>query len=128
MRYCVRPFLHPNPQALVLPFVTSLHLHTMFFKASLVIAAAAAAVSASPIAPRDATIVLPVKSHVNVASMSNIVAKGQKVISKVNGGSSVGNVDASGPATNDDVSYVAAVTIGSKVESLIVDTGCMLLV
>lgn len=101
----------------------------MFSKAPLVIAAAAAAVSASPIAPRDATIVLPVAKHSFVTSISNIVARGQAVINKINGGTSLGNVDASsGPVTNEDVSYVAAVEIGSGTYSLIVDTGCTLLV
>ena len=99
----------------------------MFSKASLVLAAAAVAVSASPIAPRDATIVLPVTKHSSVTDISNIVAKGQAVINKINAGTSVGNVDASGPATNEDVSYVAGVTIGSTTYSLIVDTGCKLL-
>ena len=101
----------------------------MFSKATLLIVAAAAAVSASPIAPRDATLVLPVTKHSKVTSISNIVARGQAVIDKINGGTSTGNADASsGGVTNEDVSYVAAVVIGGSSRSLIVDTGCTLLV
>lgn len=100
----------------------------MFSKVSLAIVATAAAVSASPIAPRDQTVVLPVSKHAKVTSMSNIVSKGQAFLDKVNGNTNVvGNIDASsGPATNDDVSYVASVSIGGRAQSLIVDTGCTL--
>ena len=101
----------------------------MFPKASLVLAAALAAVSALPTEPRDTTIVLPVTKHSSVTSVSNLVARGQAKINLINGETKIGNVDASsGPATNEDVSYIAGVTIGSTSYSLIVDTGCELLV
>ena len=99
------------------------------FSKFLIIAAAAVAVQASPVERRDATIALPVTKHSHVTSVSNIVARGKAVINKINSGSSLGKVDASsGPVTNEDVSYVAAIDIGGKTWSLIVDTGCMFLI
>ena len=98
----------------------------MFSKAPLAIAAAAAAVSASPIEPRDATVTLPVSKYSNVTSVQNIVAKGQAVINKINSNTQDSpQVDvSSGTVTNEDVTYVAPVKIGSNTWSLIVDTGC----
>lgn len=99
----------------------------MFFKTPLLVAAAAAAVSASPIKPRDQTTVLPVKQVNSVTSVKNLVAKGHERIQKINSGKSDGNrLVSSGTVTNEDVTYVAPVSIGGKTWQLIVDTGCKL--
>ncbi|CAK3788785.1 acid protease [Lecanosticta acicola] len=93
----------------------------MFF---LSIAAAAAVVSALPTAREAQPMSLPL-SHVNTAkSMSSIVSKGQSKISHINGGEKAGNSYASsGTVTNEDVTYVAPVSIGGNTWQLIVDTG-----
>jgi len=96
----------------------------MYFATLVVIAAAA--VSASPVEQRQAkTAVLPLKHVTNVSSIKSIVGKGQARISSINGLSAAGPVPAvsSGPITNEDVTYVAPVTIGGKTWELIVDTG-----
>lgn len=89
---------------------------------------AAVAVSASPVAPLAKTVVLPLKHVSNVSSVKNIVAKGHARINKVNGVFAIDAADvSSGSVTNEDVTYVAPVTIGGSTWQLIVDTGCMLL-
>lgn len=101
----------------------------MLFVATLSLAAAAV-VSAAPLESRAETVVLPLKKHANVSSIINIVQKGQARINAINGDQSAPAaraVDASsGTVTNEDVSYVAATTIGGKSYDLIVDTGCEL--
>lgn len=91
---------------------------------------AAVAVSAAPLEPRAETIALPLKKHTNVTSINNIVQKGHARISAINGGQAAPAARAadasSGTVTNEDVSYVAPVTIGGKSYDLIVDTGCEL--
>lgn len=99
----------------------------MFFNTPLALLAAAAAVSAGPIVRSAAPIVMSVNQVSNVQSIKNIVTKGQDRIQAINSHSTNSNqrVDvSSGPATNDDVSYVASVNIGGYARSLIVDTGC----
>lgn len=92
---------------------------------SLTIVAAATAALASPVKSNTKTAAVPVKRVSNVKSLKNVVEKGFARLNKVNGVKAVGNVDASsGPVTNEDVSYVASVTIGGKSWDLIVDTGC----
>lgn len=91
----------------------------MLFVALL--AVAATAVSASPIVPQAKTAPLSLKRHSNISSVKNIVHKGKARISNVNGlAADVG----SGTVTNEDVSYVAPVSIGGTTFQLIVDTGC----
>ena len=99
----------------------------MLFAVSLTIAAAV--VSASPVQSRDKTTVLPLKHVSSISSVKNIVQKGQQRIQKYNGNQNVRfNIDiSSGQVTNDDVSYVAPVKIGSGTWELIVDTGCKFL-
>ncbi|KAM3497251.1 hypothetical protein MY10362_009391 [Beauveria mimosiformis] len=91
---------------------------------SLSILVAAEAILASPVERATKPSAVPVKHVVNVSSPSGLVAKGQARINKVNGAvKTLGNIDTSGPAENDDVSYVASVAIGSASWDLIVDTG-----
>ncbi|KAM3550718.1 hypothetical protein MY1884_008095 [Beauveria asiatica] len=91
---------------------------------SLSILVAAEAILASPVERATKPSAVPVKHVVNVSSPSGLVAKGQARINKVNGAEkTLGNIDASGPAENDDVSYIASVAIGSASWDLIVDTG-----
>lgn len=90
---------------------------------------AAVAVSAAPLEPRAETVALPLKKHTNVTSINNIVQRGHARISAINGQSAPAARAAdvsSGTVTNEDVSYVAPVTIGGKSYDLIVDTGCEL--
>jgi hypothetical protein len=96
----------------------------MFFVALLAIAATA--VSASPVERRAETTVLSLKHVSNVSSIKNIVEKGQARINAINGVQAVTAATevSSGSVTNDDVSYVASVSIGGKTWELIVDTGC----
>lgn len=89
---------------------------------------AAVAVSAAPLETKAKSIVLPLKAHHNVTSIKNIVTKGSLRIDAING---VKNSNAaraaevsSGAVTNEDVSYIAPVVIGSTTYDLIVDTGC----
>lgn len=89
---------------------------------------AAAAVSASPVERQAKTVVLPLTHKQNVTSLKNIVNRGQQRISAINGvqNAAVGPSPdvSSGSVTNEDVTYVAPVKIGSSTWSLIVDTGC----
>lgn len=87
----------------------------------------AAAVSASPVERQAKTAVLSLKHTSNVSSIKNIVDKGQARINKINGVTALGATSevSSGSVTNDDVSYVAPVSIGGSTWQLIVDTGCM---
>lgn len=91
---------------------------------------AADAVLASPVERAAKPATLPLKHVINASSASGLIQRGQARINKINGGggggaqSTFGNVDASGPAENDDVSYVASVAIGNANWNLIVDTGC----
>jgi hypothetical protein len=98
----------------------------MYFNTHLaVVAAAAAVVSASPIQSRAAPSTLPVKQVYNLTSVKNLVTKGRAKIQKINGDKSEGNLlVSSGSVTNEDVTYVAPVSIGGKTWDLIVDTGC----
>jgi hypothetical protein len=94
----------------------------MFFFALL----AAAAVSASPVELQAKTAVLSLKHISSVTSVKNIVDKGQARINKINGvfAADVTPEVSSGSVTNEDVSYVAPVSIGGNTWQLIVDTGC----
>jgi hypothetical protein len=96
----------------------------MFFVALLAIAAAA--VSASPVERQAQTAVLSLKHVSNVTSIKNIVDRGQARINAINGIQAAGAAleVSSGSVTNEDVSYVAAVSIGGNTWQLIVDTGC----
>lgn len=98
----------------------------MYFNTPLaVVAAAAAVVSASPIKPRAEPTTLAVKQVYNLSSVKNLVTKGRSKIQKINGDKSEGNrLVSSGTVTNEDVTYVAPVSIGGKTWDLIVDTGC----
>lgn len=98
---------------------------TMLFAALLSVAAVS--VSAAPLESRAETVVLPLKKHANVTSISNIVQKGHARINAINGEQSAPVARASsGTVTNEDVSYIAPVSIGGKTYDLIVDTGCEL--
>jgi hypothetical protein len=96
----------------------------MFFIA--LVAIAAAAVSASPVERRAQTAVLSLKQISNVTSIKNIVDRGQARINAINSVQAAGDAleVSSGSVTNEDVSYVAAVSIGGNTWQLIVDTGC----
>lgn len=89
---------------------------------------AAAVVSASPVDLQARTTVLPLK-HVNsITSVKNLVDRGHARLNKVNGVSThSAALASSGAVTNEDVSYVAPVSIGGSTYQLIVDTGCKLL-
>lgn len=93
-----------------------------------ILSIAAVAVSAAPLENRAETIVLPLKKHSNVTSINNIVQKGHARINAINGEQSAPAARAadasSGTVTNEDVSYIAPVSIGGKTYDLIVDTGC----
>lgn len=96
---------------------------------SLLALAGAAAVTATPIAQVKSA-VLPLAKHSNVTSIKNIVDKGHARLNKYNGITTTdkrATAVSSGAVTNEDVSYVAPVVIGGATWSLIVDTGCMLL-
>lgn len=100
----------------------------MFFSNSLAIAAAIATVSAAPLQSQVKTAVLPLKHVSNVQSSKTLVNRGQQRIAAINK-DSVQRVGpspdvSSGSITNEDVSYVATVSIGGNDYSLIVDTGC----
>lgn len=95
-----------------------------------ILSVAAVAVSAAPLEGRAETVVLPLKKHANVTSINNIVQKGRARISSINNDQAAPAARAadasSGTVTNEDVSYVAPVTIGGTSYDLIVDTGCEL--
>lgn len=95
---------------------------------ALTLLAAAVAVSASPIAVQERSQQLSLSYVSNVQDVSKLVLKGQQKLKAVNsnGTTSKFNNDASsGSVTNEDVTYVAPVSIGGNTWSLIVDTGCM---
>jgi hypothetical protein len=96
----------------------------MFFVA--LVAVAAAAVSASPVERQAQTAVLSLKHVSNVTSIKNIVDRGQARINAINGVQAIGAAPevSSGSVTNEDVTYVAPVSIGGSTWQLIVDTGC----
>ena len=113
-----RPLLQPLPPS-------QLAMKYAFASLALV-----AAVSASPIIERQAkSAVLPLRHVNNAKSAKGLVASGKARINKINGveSQSVGpHPDASsGSVTNEDVTYVAPVSIGGNTWDLIVDTGCM---
>ncbi|EEA29030.1 hypothetical protein TMatcc_002608 [Talaromyces marneffei ATCC 18224] len=83
---------------------------------------AASAAFASPIERQAKTEVLPLKRVSNLTSMKNLVSKGQARLGKVNGVAAI-EARSSGPVTNEDVTYVAGVSIGGTTYDLIVDTG-----
>ncbi|KAL7952320.1 putative aspartic protease [Trichoderma compactum] len=89
---------------------------------SIAIVAAATAALASPVKPSAKTAALTVKRISNVKSLKNVVQKGQARIDKINGVKDI-VARAAGPVTNEDISYVASVTIGGRSYDLIVDTG-----
>lgn len=90
---------------------------------------AASTALASPVERQAQAVVLPLKRVSNVTSVKNIVSKGQARLDKVNSVSAVSATSevSSGSVTNEDVSYVASVSIGGTSYDLIVDTGCTLL-
>ncbi|KAM3454967.1 hypothetical protein NHJ6243_008698 [Beauveria neobassiana] len=91
---------------------------------SLSLLVAAEAILASPVERATKPSAVPVKHVVKVSSPNGLIAKGLARINKINGAeSTLENIDASGPAENDDVSYIASVAIGSASWDLIVDTG-----
>lgn len=96
---------------------------------SFVTLLAASTALASPIERQVKTAVLPLKHVSNVTSVKNLVSKGQARLNKVNGVAAIDAVSAvsSGSVTNEDVTYVAPVSIGGTTYDLIVDTGCTLL-
>ena len=98
----------------------------MHFNAPIaLVAAAAAVVSASPIKARAEPTTLVVKQVQNLTSVKNLVTKGRAKIQKINNDKSEGiRLVSSGTVTNEDVTYVAPVSIGGKTWELIVDTGC----
>ena len=115
--------LSPSAYSRIFTFSASfVSFYAMFFVALL----AAAAVSALPVELQAKTTVLSLKHVSHVTSAKNIVYKGHARINKINGVSAVGAATAvsSGSVTNEDVSYVAPVTIGGNTWQLIVDTGC----
>ncbi|KAL3422783.1 vacuolar protease A [Phlyctema vagabunda] len=98
----------------------------MLFVAILAVAATVA--SASPVERAPKTAVLPLNHTSNfktLQSIKNVVSKGQSRINKINNVVAVDAVAAvsSGSITNEDVSYVAPISIGGKTYELIVDTG-----
>lgn len=90
---------------------------------SIVTLLAATTALASPIEVPAKVVKMPVKQVSNVTSIKNIVSKGQARIKKVNGEELVARSVSSGAVTNEDVTYVAPVTIGGYTWDLIVDTG-----
>lgn len=90
---------------------------------------AASAALASPIERQAKTAVLPLKRVSNFSSIKNVVSKGQARLDKVNNVSTISASSevSSGSVTNEDVSYIAPVSIGGTTYDLIVDTGCTLL-
>ncbi|KAN0114542.1 putative cathepsin E [Hyaloscypha variabilis] len=88
------------------------------------LAVAASAVSATPVKRQSKVAVLPLTHVSTVTSIKNIVAKGQARINAINSHHVGATPDVgSGSVTNEDVSYVAAVSIGGTTYQLIVDTG-----
>jgi 3-polyprenyl-4-hydroxybenzoate decarboxylase len=118
-----------NRPLILSSFLSDLHFFTfttsfatsyaMLFVSLL--AVAVTAVSASPVVAQAKTAALSLKHHSNISSVKNIVDKGQARINKINGATA--DVS-SGSVTNEDVTYVAPVSIGGTTWQLIVDTGC----
>lgn len=101
----------------------------MHFITSLAFAAVAGVVSAAPVENTAKTVALPLTQVNNVKDMKNIVGRGQARIEKVNkiqSASTGSSFASSGTVTNEDVSYLAPVSIGGDTWQLIVDTGCKL--
>lgn len=95
----------------------------MHFAAVTILAAASAAL-ATPVESQSKT-VLPLRKVHAAKSAKGLVNSGNAKLRNVNGETPKGKVDAgSGPATNEVVSYIASVTVGSTSYDLIVDTGC----
>lgn len=99
------------------------------------LAVAAVAVSASPVERVAKTITMPLTKVNNIKSMRNVVSSGQSKLENVNSmrtttttkpQSKQAAAVSSGTITNEDVTYVAPVSIGGNTWQLIVDTGCML--
>ncbi|CAK7238280.1 hypothetical protein SEUCBS140593_010506 [Sporothrix eucalyptigena] len=82
----------------------------------------AAAAAATPVTPQARQVAMPVKRKANFTSIKNIVDKGHARISAINKGSNAKR-QSSGTVTNEDVTYVAPVTVGGATWDLIVDTG-----
>lgn len=92
--------------------------------AAVTVLAAASAVLATPVESQSKT-VLPLRKVHAAKSAKGLIHSGQAKLRNVNDEIPKGKVDAgSGPATNEVVSYLASVTIGSTSYDLIVDTGC----
>ena len=98
----------------------------MHFTLSLLAAVAVPALAA-PVADTTSKTATVKLTHVNtVKNIKNLVERGQSRIRSYNKENSKFEEDASsGSATNEDVTYVAPVSIGGTTYSLIVDTGCM---
>lgn len=89
----------------------------------LALAAAVAGVSASPVKHhQNKQTHMSLKQVNNVKSAKGLVESGKSRIAKINNRTT--NGPSSGSVTNEDVSYVAPVSIGGSTFSLIVDTGC----
>lgn len=84
----------------------------------------AAAALAAPLEKNLKVHVLPLTHHNSITNVKNLVENGQARLRGLNGPSKFKVQVGSGSATNEDVSYVATVSIGGKPYSLIVDTGC----
>lgn len=98
----------------------------MLLAISLTIAAAVVS-AATPPQPPTSSITLPLKRFSKVKSVKTIIQKGRARLHHCNGNRPVtsNKVVGSGAVTNDDVSYIAAVIIGSGTWNLVIDTGCM---
>lgn len=100
--------------------------HIKMLYTSLVLAAAGVAVSAAPLEQLQArTATLNLNYHSNITSAKSLIEKGQERLKHINNEKTAGNsLASSGSITNEDVTYVAPVSIGGYSYSLIVDTGC----
>lgn len=83
--------------------------------ASLTISAAMAAVVVAQV---------PLKASNNIKSVGRLVQSGKHRLKRFN--KAYHGVPDSSPVTNEEVSYLANMTIGGETYSLIVDTGCKL--
>jgi len=95
----------------------------MLFALSLLAATAIAA----PIENEVRSVCLPLRHSIRVTSAKNLVSRGRARLHTANSRSSSRSHSAqasgSGAVTNEDVSYLAPVSIGGKTFELIVDTG-----
>lgn len=92
--------------------------------ASVAILAATTAL-ATPTEPREKIAVLPLRKVHHAKLAKNLAARGQAKLQHINGYNPVDSaLTNSGPATNELVSYIASVTVGSSSYDLIIDTGC----